>query len=167
VNRWYIILTKPHKENDVTVLLSKPQFAIFHPRLADGVRAGKPVRATSLFPRYLFVQTDLTIAQNFQLIRYTRGVSKILCRGGKPVPIAEEIVRVIQERTTPEGVVLRQAFFKHGELVRVRRGILKDLIGILERPVPGEGRVQVLLNLVNYKIKAKLSWTDVERIREK
>lgn len=167
MRHWYIIQTKPHKENDVGVLLSKPPFAIFHPRIANSLNGGKTSRVASLFPRYLFVQTDLSDGANFHLIRYTRGVNKILCAEGRPVPICEDIIQAIRERTGPEGLLLRQSLFKRGDHVRVKRGLLKDLIGILERPVPGEERVQVLLSLINYKIKAKLSWTDIERISEK
>lgn len=167
MQHWYIIQTKPHKENNVSLLLAKPPFAIFHPRIAYFVNGGKPARPASLFPRYLFVQTDFSEPANFHLIRYTRGVNKILCADGQPVPISEDIIRVIRERTGPQGVLLRQALFRPGDRVRVKRGLLKDLIGILERPVPGEARVQVLLSLINYKIKAKLSWTDIERISER
>lgn len=43
--------------------------------------------------------------------------------------------------------------------------MLKELVGILEKPVSPEGRVHVLLKLINYDMKAQLHWTEVEKLQ--
>ena len=48
-----------------------------------------------------------------------------------------------------------------GQVVRIRRGPLKDLIGILEKPVSDEGRVQVLFKLLKYPIRAVVHYEDL------
>ena len=48
--------------------------------------------------------------------------------------------------------------------VRVRSGPFKDLVGIFERWVSDEGRVRVLLSLLNYNAKAELHYSQLEKL---
>ncbi len=164
---WHVLQTKPAREKDVSFLLSQAGFEVFFPKIKETVyRSVNSYSKTSpLFPGYLFLHTDFDQNNNFHLIKYTRGVNKILCVDGLPLPVSKEIIQIIKERTTEEGFIERPFFLKRGDSIRVKRGVLKDLVGILEKPVAAEGRIHVILNLINYSMKATLHWTEVETLK--
>lgn len=166
MNLWHVIQTKPKKEDSVSQLLNGAGLDVLFPKIKEiCYRNGLSYfKSAPLFPSYLFLRINFQEKRNFQVIKYTRGVKKILCCENKPAPISDEIVSVIQSRLNEDGVADFNHNFKKGDQVRVRRGMLKDLMGVLQRPLPQEARVQVLLNLVNYKMKVKLHWTEVEKI---
>lgn len=166
MNPWHVIQTKPKKEDSVSQLLNSAGFEVLYPKIKEMCyRNGLSYfKSAPLFPSYLFLRINFQEKRNFHLIKYTRGVRKILCCENRPAPIPDDIVSVIKSRLNQEGVAEFNHNFKKGEKIKVRKGVLKDLIGILEKPLPHEARVQVLLNLVNYKMKVKLHWTEVEKI---
>lgn len=166
LKQWYIIKTKPHKESHVDQLLSRAQFVTFYPKIRELVHRGmgQYFHLKSFFPSYLFLNVDFSESKNFHLIRYTRGVSQVLCSQNKPVPVPEEVMAVLQGRTDGDGVVRVQQEFKAGDRVRVRKGMVKDLEGILVKPSSEEDRVIVLLRLMNYKMHATLHWSEIEKV---
>ncbi|MDO8520443.1 MAG: transcription termination/antitermination NusG family protein [Deltaproteobacteria bacterium] len=165
--RWFIIKTKPQKDENVTSMVAKAGFEVFCPKIREIFYAKNVAsfRTKPLFPSYLFLHVDFDDPANVHMIKYTRGVSRILCAEGKPLPLAEQIVATIKARTNAQGIIeRRQTVLKAGDPIRVRKGLLKDLIGILEKPASQEERVIVLLKLANYEMKAQLHWTEVEKL---
>lgn len=162
---WYVLKTKPCAEEQVRQRLTKADFEVFYPRIKTVVR-GKfksVTRFKSLFPSYLFARLNLTDADVYHKIRYTRGIHRILGNGDFPVPVPDEMVKVIQVRVNSDGV-LEQLVFKKGDSVRIRRGPLRDLIGVLEKPVSAAGRVRVLLEVMRKVVRTELSCSEIERL---
>lgn len=166
MSKWYVIQTKPHNEERVHRILSRAGLESFLPKIREicYVKNVTHFRHKPLFPSYLFLHIDFDNSHNFHLIKYTRGVSKILCADNKPLPVAEEIVDTIKARVNPANVVEHPFQLKAGDNIRVKRGLLKDLIGVLEKPSSAEERIFVLLKLANYDMKARLHWTEVEKL---
>ena len=54
----------------------------------------------------------------------------------------------LQERCGKEGIVQALPVFAAGDLVRVRRGPLSGLVGVVQGDVSGQRRVQVLMELL-------------------
>ena len=153
--RWYVIQTKPRKENDVEKHLCQIDVEVLNPKvksLASGLRP--------LFPNYIFVRWDLLDGDNYHLVRYTRGVNKVLGRAGYAVPVSDGVIGIIKERLNTKNV-LEGETMKIGSRVKVRRGLLKDLVGVLEKPVSAEGRVAVLLKIHERYMKTTLSCKEV------
>lgn len=166
MNRWYVIQTKPNREDDVGKLLTNAKFKVFNPKIRESCYRSTfhYFKTKPLFPRYLFLSIDFQTAENIHMIKYTRGVSKILCAERKPLAIDEDIISTLQARTTHDGLIQKQTLYRAGEKIRVKKGLLKDLIGIIEKPVSPDERVCVLLKLINYDLKATLHWTEVEKL---
>ena len=166
--RWYVIQTKPTAEEAVCQHLKNANFETFLPKIQVMVRgSGKSVlRTRVLFPSYVFAHIDLNDANLYHMIKYTRGVRKILGDGGIPVPIPDEMIEVIKERVDDNGVIEQGLVMKKGDEVRVRSGVFKDLIGILEKPVSASGRVKVLLKAMRYAVRCELSAAEVEKVIE-
>lgn len=165
---WYVVQTKPTAEEAVQQHLRNANFETFLPRIRRMVRGRKrPVsRTKSLFPSYLFAHIDLGDANLYRMIRYTRGVRRILGDGIRPVPVPDEMIRIIQARMDGAGVIEQRLTMKKGDAVRVRGGAFRDLVGILEKPVSAAGRVRVLLDIMSRQVRCEISVADIEKLSD-
>lgn len=160
---WYVVQTKPMSEDRVCTQFKTVE--TFCPKLKCVSlmrKNSETVKYKPLFPSYVFLRWDLSDPSNHQMVKYTRGVNKILGDGPKPVAISDEIVEMIKGRTNSGGII-EQNTFKVGDPVKVKRGHLKDLQGILDRPVSDSGRVAVLLNLFNRQMRVQFHCADIGR----
>ncbi len=162
---WYVIQTKPTAEDNVRLHLKNADIETFLPKIKQAVRGKKSSasRIKSLFPSYLFAHIDLKDPSLHHMVRYTRGVRKILGDGDKPVPVPDEMISIIRERIGEEGLIEQGLTMKKGDPVRIRSGAFQDLVGILEKPASAAGRVKVLLQIMHHQIKCDLSAADVEK----
>lgn len=158
MKRWYILQTKPKKEGAVQLLLTGARYELFFP-LMRGFDRIKP-----LFPSYLFIRANFGDPYEHHLVRYTRGVNRILGDGVGPRPIADDIVNVLMDKTGNGSLIEQTLLFKEGDTVTVRRGLLKDLAGIIEKNMPEAGRVKVLFKWFRNSMRAVLRYTDLERV---
>ncbi|MBI2082703.1 MAG: hypothetical protein HYT76_03955 [Deltaproteobacteria bacterium] len=158
MSRWYVLQTKPKKEDQVLKRLCLSSFELFSPKIKV-MASQKP-----LFPSYLFIKTDFSNARTFQNIRFTRGVSRILGSADGPVPIPETIVDTLREKTRDGSLIEQDLLFKEGIEVRVKRGMLMDLIGIIEKNISASGRVRVLFKWFNNCMRADLKYTELEKV---
>lgn len=161
---WYVVQTKPRKEGEAVSYLSLNGLEVFNPLMeAFTPRNGRINKELKpLFPGYIFGKFDLE--QNYPLVRWGRGVKKILGFGGYPMPISEQVVRVIKERTDPEGIFRVKHHFEPNDVVRIKAGPMKDLLGIFERWVSDSERVRILLNLIGYQPQVELHCSMIEKV---
>lgn len=157
MHNWYVIKTKPKQEKTVVNRLSQAGYELFLPEI-EGVNVRKP-----LFPSYLFIQANLRAATDHRFVRYTRGVSIVLGDENGPCPIAAEIIETLRDKTKDGCLIEQELLFKEGENVVVRRGILRDLMGMIECHLPDQKRVQVLFKWWNTSMRAKLKYMDLEK----
>ena len=161
---WYVIQTKPKKEGEASSYLSTKGLEIFNPLMetfSPGNRKGEK-GVKPLFPNYIFGKFDLD--RNYPLVRWARGVNKILGFGGYPIPVCEEVIEVIKGRTDRDGIVRRISHFEPNDPVRINSGPLRDLLGVFERWVSDGERVRVLLNLIGYQPAVELHYSMVEKV---
>ncbi len=164
MQQWYVIHTKPHSEETVCRLLGQAQIKTYLPKVEHYIRLRRAqyFQPGPLFPSYCFCHIDLSSAKNYNLVRYTRGVLRLL-GVPQPVAIADQIIDTLKARTDTHN--MGNVIPLHpGNRLKVKRGVLKDLEGILERPIAPDGRIHVLLKLLNYKMKATLHWSEVEKV---
>lgn len=161
---WYVVQTKPQEEDLVRQRLVKADFEVFLPRIKAAVRGSRgATRIRALFPAYLFMRCDFRDTNVVHMIKYTRGVRKIL-GGNDPVPLPDVVIDTIKERVGEGDVVMQQMVFKKGDKVRIKNGWMEDLVGVLEKPVSAQGRVRVLLNIVNKAVRTELSSAEIEHV---
>lgn len=162
---WFVIQTKPKKEEDAKSYLSMKGLEIFNPLIENFIiRNGKINKEYKpLFPGYLFGKFDLE--QDYSLVRWGRGVKKVLSLGGGyPTPVSEKVVEIIKRRTDSHGIVRRSYHFEANDRVRIKSGPLKDLLGIFERWVADGERVRILLNLIGYQPEVELHCSMIEKV---
>ncbi len=161
---WYVIQTKPLAEESVRKHLQNAEFETFLPKIRTMVRGRKTSRIKPLFPSYLFAHLDLSDANLYRMIKYTRGVRKILGDGSLPVALPNEMIELIRSRMDGDGIIEQRLTMQKGDEVRIRIGPFRDLVGILEKPVSAAGRVRVLLQIMKQQIRCELSAGDIERV---
>ena len=164
MNLWYVIQTKPKKEQEADSYLSTKGVEIFSPLIETfsmrNGRVGKELKP--LFPGYIFGNFDLE--QNYPLVRWAKGVKSVLGFGGYPTSISEEVVEIIKERTDTNGIVRIKQNFKPNDVVRIKTGSLKDLLGIFERWVSDNERVRILLNMIGYQPAVEIHYSMIEKV---
>ena len=164
MENWYVIQTKPKKEEEADSYLSTRGVEIFNPLMETfALRNGRMNKELKpLFSGYIFGKFDLE--QNYPLVRWGRGVKKVLGFGGYPTSISEEVVEIIKERTDTEGIVRLKQNFKANDVIRIKTGPLKDLLGIFERWVSDNERVRILLNLIGYQPAVEIHYSMIEKV---
>lgn len=162
MNAWYVIKTKPKQESRAAALLGQIPMAVFLPMLRRKVEAGETI--TPLFPGYFFIKADFTFSQMRQLIRFTRGVHSILGDGEGPIPVGDALIETLMARTRDGSLIEQDLLLKEGDEVRVKAGILKDLIGIIEKNMSETGRVRVLFKWLSGNMQAILRYRRLEKV---
>lgn len=164
MKNWFVIQTKPKKEGEATSYLSTKGVEIFSPLMeaysTRNGRIGKELKP--FFPGYIFGKFNLN--ENYPLVRWGKGVKCVLGFGGYPIPVAEEVVAVIKERTDLQGIVRMKQTYQANEVVRIKAGPLKDLVGLFERWVSDSEKVRVLLNLIGYQPAVEIHYSMIEKV---
>lgn len=164
--RWYAIQTHPQQEERADSNLRAWKVETFSPRIRK-LRRTAYVRVPSyetkpLFPRYIFARFDVnTMLRN---VWYTRGVGSVVCCGGVPAEVDDEIISLIRSRETPEGLIEIGESLRIGDKVTIENGPLTGLVGILEREVKATDRVVILLATISYQGSVVIEKEHVKRI---
>lgn len=145
MENWFVINTKPKKEFHVEKLFTEGGFKIYNPKYLH------ENRIRPFFPGYEFIFFDFP--SQYQLVRYTRGVKRVVGNKRVPTPIPEEIILEIKSREV-NGLI---EIYKYGEKpevgdeIEVVEGPLKGLRGIFKKELTAKERVLILLNYVTYQ----------------
>lgn len=150
---WYVLYTKPAKEDAVTFRLKDIGIEVLNPRLSlTKFKRNRLVKTIEpLFPCYLFANFEKD--RYSHLITYTRGVRYIVGKDN-PITVNDEIIRSIMERMKADGIVaLEPQGFQRGERVYIRDGPFRRFYGIFEREIKGSERSMILLETLNYRVE--------------
>ena len=160
---WYVIQTKPKKEKLAALNIKRESIEVFFPKIeAISMVFGKPKKVLRpLFPNYIFACFDPMVS--YRLITWSKGVTKVIGFGGRPSPLNKEVIGIIKRRVDDDCVVQKALHFKAKDLIRIRSGPFRDLKGVFERWVSDEGRVCILLNLLNSDAKLEIHYSQVEK----
>lgn len=143
--RWFVINIKPKKELQVARLFSEGGFNCYIPVFRQDRRV------TPFFPGYGFLQ--FAFPDDFQTVRYTRGVKRVVGGQNGPIPVPDEAVSGIKAREI-DGLIELE---KHGEApavgdeIEVAEGPLKGLRGVFQKELGDKDRVMILLSYVSYQ----------------
>ncbi len=151
---WFAVHTKPHREDAAALNIARLDLEVFLPKIKqERLICGVPRDVIKpLFPGYLFAR--FRPAAHLHLIRYARGVLRVVSCGDTPLPVDEAIVQEIRSRIGPDGYVrLEDRSPQPGDRVLVREGPLRGLTGIFERELDDRERVILLLEAIEYQAR--------------
>jgi len=154
MNNWYVINTKPRREDSVKMMLEKAGLECYVPKLKvrKFFRGRYSDRVESLFPNYLFARFDPS--EHLWMISYTRGVKNVVSSGGKALSVPCEALAYIRSHEEDGFVFHPTGTVEVGDRVEVLNGPFAGLQGIFVRPLAGEERVVVLLDALQYQAQA-------------
>jgi transcriptional antiterminator RfaH len=155
---WYVVQTQPHAESKACAHLIRQGFEIYLPRYLKRRRHARRIEtlAAPLFPRYMFVAIDIA-AQRWRAIQSTVGVSRLVCSGDAPAPVAPDVIAGLKGREDERGFVRleHRVQFAPGDKVRVTEGVFAACLGLFEGITDSE-RVAILLDLLGRKVRVFL-----------
>jgi len=145
MENWYVVNTKPKKEFQVEKLFTEGGFKYYNPvyRQED--------RVNPFFPGYGFLVFEFP--EQYQLVKFTRGVKRVVGNREGPIPIPDEVIQEIKAREIAGLIELG----KHGatplvgDEIEVAEGPLKGLKGIFQKEIGDKERVMILLSYVSYQ----------------
>ena len=155
---WFVLNTKPKKEWQVERLFTEGGIEIYNPKYMHDKRI-KP-----FFPGYEFIYFDFP--SQYQLVRYTRGVKRVVGTQEGPIPIPEEIIAGIKSREINGLIELLKYGVEPetGDEIEVVEGPLKGLRGIFEKKLDDKDRVLILLNYVTYQGKLLIEKKKLKKV---
>jgi transcriptional antiterminator RfaH len=159
MERWLAVCCKPRQEYVAQENLVRQGFHVYLPRILIRRRLrGHWIDAIEvLFPRYIFLRIN-AIQKSIAPVRSTRGVVGLVCFGGQPAVVPDQVIATLIQRENPE-IGLHQAdqpLFSAGDPIRLVDGPLTGMKAIFEQE-DSEQRVIVLLNLLGKSNKMKVS----------
>jgi transcription elongation factor/antiterminator RfaH len=157
---WYVVYSKPQKEEVAQPHLRLRAVETFFPRLVLPKFTRKRKCIVPLFPNYFFVHIDLA-KQYFDVI-WSPGVKCFVSFNDMPVPLDDGIAEYLMRQADSEGVIMARSDLKVGQEVHVYGGSFDGLFGMLLEAPDSKGRVKVLMKLLSREIKVVLPVHSIE-----
>jgi len=151
---WYVVYSKPHREEQAQCHLRAKGVDVFFPRLNVTRARADRKRIIPLFPNYLFVRIRLETEAH--RVMWSPGVKRIVSFGERPIPLDDDIVEFLQRQTGMDGAIQARSRLYSGQEVEIRGGPFDGLLGIIQDPPDAKGRVRVLLRLLSRRISVKM-----------
>lgn len=162
VQSWWALYTRHQHEKTVAETLTSKGFEVFLP-LYDSVRRWKDRKkllSLPLFPGYVFVRGGLE--RKLHVVT-TPGVHMILYHGEQVATISETEIDAIRRVLDARFRVEPHPFLKCGERVRVKRGALDGVEGILIRK-KNWSRLVLSVEMLAQSVAIEIDSSDVEPV---
>jgi transcription antitermination factor NusG len=159
---WCALYTRHQHEKTVADMLSAKGFEVFLP-LYESMRRWKDrnkMLSLPLFPCYVFVRGGLH--RRLQVVS-TPGVHMILCNGNRVAIIPEAEIDAIRRTVEGPHRVEPHPFLKCGERVRVKRGSLEGVEGVLVRK-KNLYRLVLSVDMLAQSVGVEIDAADVEPV---
>lgn len=173
--KWYIIHTLTGKEEKVKTHLQKTfrqeemeDFVeeIFIPKeKVSEVKDGeKKISERRFFPGYVLVNLELN-EKVWYLVKGIPGVTGFLGYGSGPVPLSEDKVKQIMDKTEEKAEKpTPKVEFEEGEGVRVKDGPFTNFSGTVDEVDPERGKLRVSVSIFGRSTPVELEYWQVEKI---
>ncbi|OGC52046.1 transcription termination/antitermination factor NusG [candidate division WWE3 bacterium RIFCSPLOWO2_01_FULL_39_13] len=113
-----------------------------------------------MFPGYILVKAELS-DKVWYAIRSTPGVTGFVGVGNQPAPLSKKEVDSIikfMKIDTPKF----EAKFSEGDAVKINAGAFKDFLGKVNKVMPDQGRLEVLVSIFDRETPVEVDFAQVE-----
>jgi transcriptional antiterminator RfaH len=161
--KWYAIYTKPRAEDMARDHLERKDIHVYLPKIRECHYSSKnkETKIKPLFPNYLFAQ--MAYPDDYYAVIWAKGVKRIVGNGGEPVPLDDSVVDFLKKQTAENGLVRPSQPFKVGNTVRVKKGPLAGLTGIVDGSIDEKGRIKVLMDFLKEGARIEMAHSFLER----
>lgn len=159
---WWAIYTRHQHEKVVADMLSAKGFDVFLP-LYDSIRRWKDrqkLLSLPLFPCYVFVRGGFL--RRLHIVN-TPGVHMILSHGERAAMIPEAEIEAIRRTVEGRFRIEPHPFLRCGDYVRVTRGALQGVEGILVRK-KNQFRLVLSVEMLAKSVAVEIDATDVRPV---
>ena len=161
--KWHALWTRSHCEQLVHDQLGAKRFEVFLPKINIWSRRGglRCLTQVPLFPGYLFIRHAVN-KQSYHDICKTRGLVRILGeRWDRLASIPEREIDGIKRILDSRLHAMPHAYVREGQRVRISRGSLKDVEGMLVTIKPEKGLFVVSVDLLQRSVAVEIDCTMV------
>ena len=146
---WYVVRTKPRKEDFLAEQMEIRRIEIYSPRIRVQAVNPRARRIRAYFPGYVFVHLDLERSGTFSL-QYIPGAAGLVSFGGEVADVPDGLVHAIRRRVEEINIAGGELFdvLKQGQTVVIHSGPFAGYEAIFDARLPGSDRVRVLLKLL-------------------
>lgn len=164
-SRWYAVYTRSNFEKRVAKELGLKLIESYLPVVEQlhQWKDRKKMVEVPVFPGYVFARFRDSNATRLDLLR-TPGTVRILGQGDQIEPVPEVEIESIQRLLKADVSCFVHPFLREGAWVRVKRGALKDVEGLLVR-VKSKTRLVLSISLLSQSVATEIDISDVEVIR--
>ena len=158
---WYVLWTHSHSEQLVSDQLAAKGFSPFLPKMDTWSRRGGVRRLIQvpMFPGYLFLRNVMS-KRSYLEIRQTRGLVAVLGESLDRLEVVpDKEIDAIQRTLQTKLPVLPHPFLRVGQRVRITRGPLTDVEGILVRTKPAKGLLVLSVELLRRAVAVEVDCT--------
>src|SRR5213596_953709 len=158
---WHALWTRSHCEQLVHDQLAVKRFNLFLPKIDQWSRRGGVRRLirVPLFPGYVFLHGAMDKASYVEVLK-ARGLVQILGeRWDRLATIPDVEIDAIQRIVGARVPTLPYPYLREGQRVRITRGPLVDVEGILVRTKPNRGLLVVSVDLLQRSVAAHVDCT--------
>jgi transcription antitermination factor NusG len=160
---WYALWTHSHCEQLVHDQLVSRGFDVFLPKIDAWSRRRQVKHRISvpMFPGYLFLSRSMDRASYIEVVN-ARGLVRILGeRWDNLFPVPHEQIEAIQRVLKTATPVLPYPYLRMGQRVRITKGPLADVEGILVRSKPNKGLLVLSVDLIRRGVAVQVDCTMV------
>ena len=158
---WYVLWTCSHCEQHVYDQLAAKGFHLLLPKMDVWSRRGgiRHVIRTPLFPGYLFLQHAMD-RESYIEVRKARGLVRILGeRGDRLAVVPDGEIEAIQKVLSANLPAVPHPYLREGQRVRITRGPLGGVEGILVRMKPNKGFLVLSIDLLQRSVAVEVDCT--------
>lgn len=164
---WFVARTKPNREDHAQRSLGLRGVDVFLPRIVEEERYAAifpRVQPAPLFPGYLFVRMDLPI--DYPRVIWAPGVRELLCLGGGPVPVGDQVIEQIRLRCDARGVVhVPWTPWNRGDRVEIASGPFAGLLATVETVMPQRQRIKLLVDFLARQTSVDMPLAAIKGVR--
>lgn len=156
---WYVVSTHVRREEFAVSQLVQRQVEAWVPRMAFERRGRRVVRP--LFPGYVFAHACL--AYESARVIWAPGVRRLVTFEGEAPPVPDAAIAFLRARADASGLIdVTPRPLPVGRRVRITTGPLAGLVGLIENPPDGRGRVSILMDILrrHTRVSVDVAWLE-------
>jgi len=158
LKKWYVLWTRSHSEQLVYDQLAAKGFHLFLPKMeVRSSRGGiRHLSRIPMFPGYLLLRHAMDTTSYVE-VRKARGLVRILGeRFDRLAVIPDEEIEAIRRVSRSNLLVLPYPYLREGQRVRITRGPLAEVEGILVQIRPNKGLLVLSINLLERSVAVEV-----------
>lgn len=147
---WYVLRSKPRKENVLHQQVLARKIEVFFPRVRVKPANPRAARIRPYFPGYMFIKADIEEVgiSTFQWMPHSYGLVSF---DGEPASIPDSLIAALRKNKHEiiEASKLKSGGLATGTAVRITEGPFKGYQALFDARLSGDDRVRVLLQLLS------------------